>query len=212
MTDPVDADLPLTARGQKRRDALLESAGLLFFEKGFDAVSLDDLLAQVGGSKASIYRFFGNKQGLLIALVEQRCQMFFDQLQIPPVLGEQQIEPLLQELVARLYEIFAEPEQVALTRLIMHASARDPELADRVYQAGVGRGVRMTARLLAEAHTQGQLYCPRPLESAIFFSGVIKHPQWRQLHGLSPLEDGLDVPSFLTFQVQLFLAAHRNPL
>lgn len=202
---------PCTARGEKRRQALLAAAGQLFMEQGFDAVSLDDLVARVGGSKASIYRFFGNKQGLLIALIEYRCEHYFDLLQVPTTLGEQHIETVLQVLVERLYEIFAQPDHVALTRLIMQESQRDPELAERVYQAGFGRGIRMAARLLADAHAQGQIICPRPLESAIFFSGILKHPQWRQLHGLPQLEEGLQRHSFLTHQVQLFLAAHRNP-
>ncbi len=211
MTTAVVAPAALTERGEKRRQALLDAAGQLFAQKSFDAVSLDDLVGLVGGSKASIYRFFGNKHGLLVALIEQRCQDFFAQQHLPPTLGAHRIEPLLLTLAQRLHATFAEPENVALTRLILQETHRDPELAERVYQAGLGRGIRMTAGLLADAHAQGQLHCPRPLESAIFFSGVFKHSQWRLLHGLPPLESGLDAEQFLIQQVQLFLAAHRPP-
>ena len=57
-------ELPQTKRGHERRLALLLSATELFQERGYDAVSLDDIVHHAGGSKASIYKYFGSKEGL----------------------------------------------------------------------------------------------------------------------------------------------------
>lgn len=71
MHDPVleshhlVCEKPQTRRGIERRLALLLSATELFLEKGYDAVSLDDIVNHAGGSKTSIYKYFGNKDGLL---------------------------------------------------------------------------------------------------------------------------------------------------
>lgn len=46
-------------------------------EKGYDAVSLDDIVNHAGGSKASIYKYFGNKEGLFTAICDYRREMFF---------------------------------------------------------------------------------------------------------------------------------------
>ena len=61
--EPLAKDLPQTKRGHERCIALLISATELFLERGYDAVSLDDIVQHAGGSKASIYKYFGNKEG-----------------------------------------------------------------------------------------------------------------------------------------------------
>ncbi|EJD6088430.1 TetR/AcrR family transcriptional regulator [Acinetobacter baumannii] len=74
MHDPVleshhlVCEKPQTRRGIERRLALLLSATELFLEKGYDAVSLDDIVNHAGGSKTSIYKYFGNKDGLAYLL------------------------------------------------------------------------------------------------------------------------------------------------
>ena len=56
--EPLARDLPQTRRGHERCVALLDSATELFLQRGFEAVSLDDIVNHAGGSKASIYKFF----------------------------------------------------------------------------------------------------------------------------------------------------------
>lgn len=58
--EPLAKDVPQTKRGHERCLALLISATELFLEHGYDAVSLDDIVNHAGGSKASIYKYFGN--------------------------------------------------------------------------------------------------------------------------------------------------------
>ena len=53
--EPLAKDLPQTKRGHERCIGLLISATELFLERGYDAVSLDDIVQHAGGSKASIY-------------------------------------------------------------------------------------------------------------------------------------------------------------
>ncbi len=82
MHDPVleshhlVCEKPQTRRGIERRLALLLSATELFLEKGYDAVSLDDIVNHAGGSKTSIYKYFGNKDDLFTAICDYRREMF----------------------------------------------------------------------------------------------------------------------------------------
>ena len=59
--EPLAKDVPQTKRGHERCLALLISVTELFLEHGYDAVSLDDIVNHAGGSKASIYKYFGNR-------------------------------------------------------------------------------------------------------------------------------------------------------
>ena len=75
--ESTGCDLPHTRRGLERRMALLLSANTLFLKHGYDAVSLDDIVQHAGGSKTSIYKYFGNKDGLFSAICDYRRELFF---------------------------------------------------------------------------------------------------------------------------------------
>lgn len=53
------------------KDKLLEVAVELFATKGFDATSIRDIAKAMGMSISSIYHYYGNKEGILIALIER---------------------------------------------------------------------------------------------------------------------------------------------
>ncbi|VXB41804.1 TetR/AcrR family transcriptional regulator [Citricoccus sp. K5] len=55
-------------------DEVLRSATTLFGRRGFDAVSVDTMLAALGLSRASFYKLHGSKHGLMRAALEQVCQ------------------------------------------------------------------------------------------------------------------------------------------
>ncbi|NER61767.1 helix-turn-helix transcriptional regulator, partial [Pseudomonas sp. MAFF212428] len=58
-----------TSRSLERRRNLLVTASELFLAHGYDGVSMDAIVAAAGGSKATIYRYFGSKNELLVAVV-----------------------------------------------------------------------------------------------------------------------------------------------
>ncbi len=49
---------------QSREDAILSSVNRLLAEKGFDAMTMDDVAADVGIAKASLYKHFPSKEQL----------------------------------------------------------------------------------------------------------------------------------------------------
>lgn len=53
------------------RRKLIQAARLAFSEKGYAAVSMDDITASVGLTRGALYHSFGDKKGLLQAVVDQ---------------------------------------------------------------------------------------------------------------------------------------------
>lgn len=51
---------------QKRREIMIQSAFLLFCEKGIEAVKLTEIAKKASVSEATIYRYFGNKERLVL--------------------------------------------------------------------------------------------------------------------------------------------------
>jgi AcrR family transcriptional regulator len=60
-----------TPTAPPRREQLLEAAAVLFAERGYHAVGIDDIGAAAGISGPGVYRHFPSKQALLAALCER---------------------------------------------------------------------------------------------------------------------------------------------
>lgn len=63
---------------EKRREQLLAAAGRLFADRGFAAVSLDEIGAEVGVTGQAIYRHFNSKQDMLGVLIGQASRYLLD--------------------------------------------------------------------------------------------------------------------------------------
>lgn len=59
------------AEMEKTRALLLATARKVFTERGYAETSMDDLTAQAGLTRGALYHHFGDKQGLLAAVVQQ---------------------------------------------------------------------------------------------------------------------------------------------
>ena len=55
----------------ERRATIVEAAGRLFGERGYDATRLDDVAAAAGVTKPILYRHFDSKRALYLALLER---------------------------------------------------------------------------------------------------------------------------------------------
>jgi len=75
---------------QVREDAIIHAVNRLLAEKGFDAMTVDEVAAQVGIAKASLYKHFPSKEDLAAAAmvrVMRRAQDFINALpaEAPPL-------------------------------------------------------------------------------------------------------------------------------
>lgn len=72
----------------RNRAAILDAAARLFAEHGVDAVSMDQVAAAAGVGKGTLFRRFGDKAGLAVALLDARERVLQEAiLQGPPPLG-----------------------------------------------------------------------------------------------------------------------------
>ncbi len=79
----------------RRRDEFLDAAERLLASKGYEAISVQDVLSEVDTSKGAFYHYFGSKQVLLEAVVER----------------------MADRVAAGLTQVVAEPGVPALTTL-----------------------------------------------------------------------------------------------
>lgn len=75
--------------GQETKKKVIDSAFQLLAEKGYDAMSIDEIMKRAGKTKGSFYVHFKNKEDLLYEVIKNRLDRDFDQI----------VEEILNELL-----------------------------------------------------------------------------------------------------------------
>ena len=63
----------VTKQGRATRERIIRAAAELVGERGAAGTSLDDVRAATGASKSQLYHYFGDKHGLVEAVVDFQC-------------------------------------------------------------------------------------------------------------------------------------------
>lgn len=148
MTDPPSPGKPppLRRRGAARREAIIRAATAAFLQQGYDRTSMADILARAGGSKTFAYAQFGDKAGLLRAVVAELCAEMLAPLDArdednKPAAPAEALAAVAQEFLGVLW---GEDVQ-ALSRLVFAEGHRHPEVADLFFRHGYDAGFERLA-------------------------------------------------------------------
>lgn len=209
--DPLRLDLPQTKRGHERCVALLDNATELFLKYGYDAVSLNDIVQHAGGSKASIYKYFGNKEGLFKAICDYRRDQFFKDIHLPfKHQGNEDLQTYLVKTLLCFHQHIQIPSNAAFMRLVLEQTQRNSEIALHIHEGGPQMIQRSIAEVLKQAHEQGLLECPNPMFSAEFFFGILRNLEWRILMGVPLSKTDQEMSEYINYCVERFLDGHQK--
>jgi AcrR family transcriptional regulator len=102
----IQEEVPLRADAARNRDKVLAAAERLFREHGPDCVSMDAVAAEAGVGKGTLFRGFGDRAGLVLALLtEQERRLQEDVIRGPAPLGPG--APPVERLIAFGERLFA---------------------------------------------------------------------------------------------------------
>jgi TetR/AcrR family transcriptional repressor of mexJK operon len=162
-------------RRERRRDAVIAAARQLFLERGFEAVSLNEIVRHSGGSLSTVYKLFENKAGLLHAVIRSEQ---FDNLGRIVAIAEAAASPkeTLLAIAREIYDQFLDAGKVALLRIVIAESLRDPSFAYEVFREVHLPFTEVIEALFARWQSQGQAAIHDPGRAARFFIGAVLHP------------------------------------
>jgi len=143
------SETPQTARGDKRRTAILEAATAVFLRDGYNGASVAEIIECSGGSKATLYSYFKNKEGLFGAVIEKQCDHILTLFEDYEDFGET-IDEILFEVGYRLSKALNTESNINLFRIIVAESPRFPDLGRLYYQSGPVRGYKMLSHYLGQ--------------------------------------------------------------
>src|SRR6202521_701291 len=138
---------PTRAEAQRRRQRLIEVAGVMFMKHGFDGTSMDAVAEAAGVSKRTVYARYRDKNELFNAVL---CELIGRWL--VPIYqfqsGTKELEPMLVEIGRHLLSSALAPQAVNLHRIIIGESERRPEFGRLANAEGRQPAVRAIAAAL----------------------------------------------------------------
>ena len=149
-----------------REDAIVDAVNRLLAEKGFDLMTVDEVAAEVGIAKASLYKHFDSKEALAAAAMKRLLSHALAQLEL---IKQQNLpEPLsrLKAVVRWTMEVQLAGEMPSLPA--QNSSLRAALMADMDY---MGKLIEVSERLgvwITEAQAQGQLTNAVPPEVVLY--------------------------------------------
>lgn len=141
-------------RLDRRRRAIVEAARTLFIEQGYERTTLGNIVERAGGSLATVYKLFGNKDGLLDAVVFERAASgealihATAECGLPPACALHRIAEALQTK-------FLDPDGVALVRIVIARSIDEPDFARRFFERTAARTREALRQLFVEWRASG---------------------------------------------------------
>ncbi|MGK7924951.1 MAG: TetR/AcrR family transcriptional regulator [Spirulina sp.] len=119
-------------KSTEKAAAILEGAMREFLTHGYAATNMDGVAAAAGVSKATVYRYFQDKEGLFAALVkrlaEEKYRTVFNPFNDKILVEEPKV--FLHHLATKVLENAGQdPQMQAFMRTIIAESGRFPELS-----------------------------------------------------------------------------------
>ncbi|MDY6937490.1 MAG: TetR/AcrR family transcriptional regulator [Cyanobacteriota bacterium] len=194
----------------EKAKAILAGALEVFTTQGYAAASMDRIAAAAGVSKPTLYRYFEDKEGLFVALMQDLTQNSRQILFNLPTTSTQEIPPekMLHHMATSvLAEFSGNQKLMTLMRLIIGESERFPKLA-RTFVREIQKP--LLERLVGYLASQTQLQFSDPMVAARIFAGSLVHYLIVQnvMHGsdIVPLERDRMVDGL----IQLMVAAGKS--
>lgn len=177
MTTPSVADrqaptaTTFKARQREARTALiLQAAHDEFIAKGYRDVAMDEIAAQVGISKGTLYLHFASKEALVVRLLEQEIAQFLgliDQI----ISQEMTVRARLERILLETYRGIRNGQQFLLA--LRSIGGNKGDIWDRLEkQLPAAELTGRFTRLFAEGQQSGELDAtiPTAVMVALFFS------------------------------------------
>ena len=153
-----------------RRERIVRMAAPLFLKHGYDNVSIDDIIEVVGGSKATVYAWFGGKEGLFEAVVRQECQ---DVTMAIHVDATGSLEAQLTEIGHSFLARVLSPEILEFHRLMVSIGRKFPEVGRLFFETGPASAYNVVATWITKQQREGRIFEEDPYRLAVLFLDML---------------------------------------
>ena len=191
-----------------RERRILDAALTVFSQKGFVSASMDDIAAEAGLSKPTLYQYFPSKDELFTAMMTEERDHMLESFEYPTASG----------MVAELYafswhyaDVVLRPDMLNLARLIIGEAQRLPDVG-RAYQAsGPDRVLVGMIAYLERQRAAGRLvFDDAELAAEDLWGLILSAPRNKALHIPDAVPDRATIERYIRNGLRVFLRAYST--
>ncbi len=173
---------------QLRRETILAAGVEVFLEYGYVSASVDEIVRRAGGSKRTVYKYFGNKEELFAAIVASLATQMLSPLEVS-IDSASSLQATLEDLGKTYFDVLLRADSLALFRTVVSEGVRFPELARTFFLNGPDAAATRLSTYLEQQVVEGKLKLDDSHSAARQYFGMIRS----DLHMRGAL--GLGLPS-----------------
>lgn len=149
----------MSSKGDAARTRILECAQQLFSQKGFCAVTMQDICQASGFSRGGLYRHYSSSEEIFVDIVQREQAEAYRELQRAKDLGISPDMILLHFMRSRMHWVCGENRSfdVAVSEFAANSEKGRQVLADRAADS-----VRVLTELITWGNQEGRFHCDSP--------------------------------------------------
>ena len=141
---------------EARRQEIVALVAPLFLDRGYEQVTIDDIVARIGGSKRTLYDRFGGKAGLFEMVIKEYCAKVHRDL-FAGVGQHKDIEKQLVTIGTHFLNMILDPSILEQHRLMVSMGRNFPSVAQMFFKAGPQSAYGLIARWIEQQQKAGML-------------------------------------------------------
>lgn len=155
----------MRVRTEAKREAIVKAAAEVFRESGFEGASMAEIAARVGGSKATLYGYFGSKEELFVEVTLSTGKSHFEPLFLSLDGDADDMKRTLQRFGERTSTFLCTETSLQARRAIIAESGRT-RIGLLFFDNGPRKGIEELGRFLQSQMDKGKLRHRDPLVAA----------------------------------------------
>lgn len=170
----LKSKLTRASRKEQTQSIILQAATETFLKVGYDALSINQLVKETGGSKETVYKYFKNKDGLILAIIDNeilKTTIALDDLDFK----DMDLRQGLEYIGIKILETIMTERFFALSRLVMNAAVSKPELGQDYYNSISERSYKILAGFLSKHIDNNELKPIQAQRLAQYYWAMMLH-------------------------------------
>ena len=197
----------MRVKTETHRTAIIEAATRVFLENGFEKTTMSDIATQLGGSKATLYRYFSTKEDLFLEAMSALGETLLAETNAA-LSTDGDIRAMLRHFGISMLSFTTSANALATFRLMIAGSAR-PEIAHSMNAQGMQKGEAAIKVLLEAAMNKGQLRQCDPQVLADHLRALLESEfHYKQLFGVVASPSQKTIAAAVDRALDVFLAAY----
>jgi AcrR family transcriptional regulator len=157
-----------------RRSEILDVAQRLFYQKGYEQTSVQDIITEIGIAKGTFYHYFSSKLDLLDAMIDRMIEQTLQSLE--PLVADNQLSALdkFETFFSDLADWKVENKVLFLDIINVLYKDENAILRDKTKAASVEKTVPLLTQIIEQGMVAGTFATEYPVDIAVIVWQIVQ--------------------------------------